>query len=99
MGEASTAAMNPEVFIQELRGLLEAGNYDAVKLLLQPVQEVDIAEAIGGLPARFRPWPFGYCPRTRRSRFTSTSSPRFSRPSWSVCAPVKSWSWWKRCPR
>ena len=37
MSEASAAATNPEVFVQELRGLLEAGNYDAVKLLLRPV--------------------------------------------------------------
>jgi len=55
--------MNPEVFIQELRGLLEAGNYDAVKLLLQPVQEVDIAEAIGGLPRTLQALAFRLLPK------------------------------------
>ncbi|WP_320676003.1 magnesium transporter [Prochlorococcus sp. MIT 1300] len=34
----------------ELESMLASGNYDAVKLLLQPVQPVDIAEAIGSLP-------------------------------------------------
>jgi magnesium transporter len=54
MAAAATNAANgaalTEVLIQQLKVMLEAGNYDAVKLLLQPVQEVDIAEAIGGLP-------------------------------------------------
>lgn len=51
---ASTAAVTStqltELVSQQLRAMLKAGNYDAVKLLLQPVQPVDIAEAIGGLP-------------------------------------------------
>ena len=34
----------------ELQALLSAGNYDEVKALLEPVQPVDIAEAIGKLP-------------------------------------------------
>ncbi len=34
----------------QLQTMLAAGNYDAVKMLLQPVQPVDIAEAIGSLP-------------------------------------------------
>ena len=34
--------------------MLQAGNYDAVKLLLEPVQPVDIAEAIGSLPANLQ---------------------------------------------
>ncbi len=38
------------VVTQQLETMLEAGNYDAVKLLLEPVQPVDIAEAIGTLP-------------------------------------------------
>ena len=54
MAAAATNAANgaalTEVLIQQLKVMLEAGNYDGVKLLLQPVQEVDIAEAIGGLP-------------------------------------------------
>ncbi len=34
----------------QLQTLLSAGNYDAVKILLDPVQPVDIADAIGFLP-------------------------------------------------
>tara|TARA_Y100001968_G_scaffold332819_1_gene392494 strand:- start:2977 stop:4386 length:1410 start_codon:yes stop_codon:yes gene_type:complete len=34
----------------QLETLLSAGNYDGVKNLLEPVQPVDIAEAIGSLP-------------------------------------------------
>ena len=39
-----------EVVAQQLKTMLSAGNYDSVKMLLQPVQPVDIAEAIGNLP-------------------------------------------------
>ena len=35
---------------QQLEAMLSAGNYDGVKLLLSPVQPVDIAQAIGTLP-------------------------------------------------
>ena len=38
----------------ELAAILQAGSYDAVKLLLEPVQPVDIAEAIGNLPANLQ---------------------------------------------
>ena len=34
----------------ELQELLVAGNYDTAKLILEPSQPVDIAEAIGSLP-------------------------------------------------
>ena len=44
----------PEVVTQQLEAMLAVGNYDAVKLLLQPVQPVDIAEAIGGLPPQLQ---------------------------------------------
>ena len=48
MSEPTAAsAVTTAVTTAELRELLETGNYDAVKLLLKPVQEVDIAEAIG----------------------------------------------------
>ena len=43
-----------EAISQELAAMLQAGNYDAVKLLLEPVQPVDIAEAIGSLPANLQ---------------------------------------------
>ena len=43
-----------EAVSQELAVMLQAGNYDAVKLLLEPVQPVDIAEAIGNLPANLQ---------------------------------------------
>jgi magnesium transporter len=71
MSEASAAAAVPpangpvlaEVLTQQLNGLLEAGNYDGVKLLLQPVQEVDIAEAIGGLPRTLQALAFRLLPK------------------------------------
>ena len=34
----------------QLQGALIAGNYDEAKLLLEPSQPVDIADAIGSLP-------------------------------------------------
>ena len=43
-----------EAVTHELAAMLQAGNYDAVKLLLEPVQPVDIAEAIGSLPANLQ---------------------------------------------
>ena len=39
-----------ELVTQQLETMLSAGNYDGVKMLLEPVQPVDIAEAIGNLP-------------------------------------------------
>ena len=71
MSEAYAAAAVPpangpvlaEVLTQQLNGLLEAGNYDGVKLLLQPVQEVDIAEAIGGLPRTLQALAFRLLPK------------------------------------
>ena len=42
--------LDADLLLHELQGLLEMGNYDAVKPLLSPLQEVDIAEVIGGLP-------------------------------------------------
>ena len=39
-----------DVVSQQLEAMLSAGNYDGVKSLLEPVQPVDIAEAIGSLP-------------------------------------------------
>ena len=39
-----------ENIIFELEELLVAGNYDEAKLLLEPSQPVDIADAIGSLP-------------------------------------------------
>ena len=39
-----------EAVAQQLEAMLSAGNYDGVKLLLSPVQPVDIAQAIGTLP-------------------------------------------------
>ena len=39
-----------EVVTRQLEAMLSVGNYDAVKLLLEPVQPVDVAEAIGNLP-------------------------------------------------
>ncbi len=60
MSEPTAAAA---VTTAELRELLETGNYDAVKLLLRPVQEVDIAEAIGGLPRTLQALAFRLLPK------------------------------------
>ena len=38
----------------QLEELLVAGNYDEAKLLLEPSQPVDIADAIGNLPLIFK---------------------------------------------
>ncbi len=40
----------PDLVAQQLEAMLAAGNYDGVKTLLEPVQPVDIAQAIGSLP-------------------------------------------------
>jgi magnesium transporter len=60
MGEASAVA---EVVARQLEGLLEAGNYDGAKLLLQPVQPVDSAEAIGTLPRTLQALAFRLLPK------------------------------------
>jgi len=60
MGEASAIA---EVVAQQLEGLLEATNYDGAKLLLQPVQPVDAAEAIGTLPRTLQALAFRLLPK------------------------------------
>ena len=39
-----------EVVTRQLESMLSVGNYDGVKMLLAPVQPVDVAEAIGNLP-------------------------------------------------
>ena len=39
-----------EVVTRQLESMLSVGNYDGVKMLLAPVQPVDVAEAIGSLP-------------------------------------------------
>ncbi|MBU6251239.1 MAG: magnesium transporter [Cyanobacteria bacterium REEB417] len=52
-----------EVVAQQLQALLEAGNYDGAKLLLQPVQEVDAAEAIGSLPRTLQALAFRLLPK------------------------------------
>jgi len=39
-----------EAVAEQLEAMLSAGNYDGVKSLLEPVQPVDIAQAIGTLP-------------------------------------------------
>jgi magnesium transporter len=60
MSEAKGASNTPaalvnsshpaDVVAAQLESMLSAGNYDGVKSLLEPVQSVDIAEAIGRLP-------------------------------------------------
>ena len=60
MAEASAVA---EVVARQLEGLLQAGNYDGAKLLLQPVQPVDSAEAIGTLPRTLQALAFRLLPK------------------------------------
>ena len=62
MGEAN-GALVPEMVARQLEALLEAGNYDGAKLLLQPVQQVDAAEAIGGLPRTLQALAFRLLPK------------------------------------
>ena len=62
MGEA-VGVLVPEVVTLQLEALLEAGNYDGAKLLLQPVQEVDAAEAIGNLPRTLQALAFRLLPK------------------------------------
>jgi magnesium transporter len=62
MGEVS-GVLVPDVVTQQLEVLLEAGNYDGAKLLLQPVQEVDAAEAIGNLPRTLQALAFRLLPK------------------------------------
>ncbi len=47
-----------EVVADELKALLSNGNYDSAKTLLQPIQPVDIAEAIGFLPLLLQAFAF-----------------------------------------
>ena len=49
-GVSVTNDLVAEVVAQQLESMLSVGNYDGVKLLLAPVQPVDVAEAIGCLP-------------------------------------------------
>jgi magnesium transporter len=60
MAEASAVA---EVVARQLEGLLRAANYDGAKLLLQPVQPVDAAEAIGSLPRTQQALAFRLLPK------------------------------------
>jgi len=60
MSESSAVA---EVVARQLESLLEAGNYDGAKLLMQPVQPVDAAEAIGTLPRTLQALAFRLLPK------------------------------------
>ncbi|MCP9916763.1 magnesium transporter [Cyanobium sp. ATX 6F1] len=62
-GRNSGGADLAELVAQQLQSLLEAGNYDGVKLLLQPVQPVDVAEAIGTLPRTLQALAFRLLPK------------------------------------
>jgi magnesium transporter len=62
MGEAN-GVLVPEMVARQLETLLEAANYDGAKLLLQPVQEVYAAEAIGRLPRTLQALAFRLLPK------------------------------------
>ena len=61
-GHLATAPV-ADVVARQLAVLLEVGNYDGAKLLLQPVQEVDTAEAIGSLPRTLQALAFRLLPK------------------------------------
>ena len=50
LSDVPSHQMVVEVVARQLESMLSVGNYDGVKLLLAPVQPVDVAEAIGSLP-------------------------------------------------
>ena len=52
-----------EVVARQLESMLSVGNYDGVKLLLAPVQPVDVAEAIGSLPRTLQALAFRLLPK------------------------------------
>jgi len=60
MVEGSAVA---EVVARQLESLLQAGNYDGAKLLLEPVQPVDAAESIGLLPQTLQALAFRLLPK------------------------------------
>jgi len=65
LGNATPGQPTPvaELVAGQLKALLEAGNYDGAKLLLQPVQEVDAAEAIVALPRTLQALAFRLLPK------------------------------------
>ncbi|MCP9887018.1 magnesium transporter [Cyanobium sp. ATX 6A2] len=63
LGATSANANVAVVVASQLEALLQAGNYDGAKLLLQPVQEVDAAEAIGRLPMTLQALAFRLLPK------------------------------------
>jgi len=52
-----------EVVARQLESLLQVGNYDGAKLLLEPIQPVDAAEAIGLLPQTRQALAFRLLPK------------------------------------
>ena len=54
-----------EVVARQLEALLKASNYGGVKLLLEPVQPVDCAEAIGTLPRTLQALAFRLLPKDK----------------------------------
>tara|TARA_B100000700_G_scaffold327380_1_gene441767 strand:- start:1057 stop:2469 length:1413 start_codon:yes stop_codon:yes gene_type:complete len=45
-----TGTMNSDLLASQIEAMLSAGNYDGLKTLLEHIQPVDIAEAIGNVP-------------------------------------------------
>ena len=62
-GAGANGVVVAEVVARQLEVLLEAANYDGAKLVLQPVQEVDAAEAIGLLPRTLQALAFRLLPK------------------------------------
>ena len=62
-GSAASAQQVVEVVARQLESMLSVSNYDGVKLLLAPVQPVDVAEAIGSLPRTLQALAFRLLPK------------------------------------
>ena len=62
---------NRENISYQLEELLVAGNYDEAKLLLEPSQPVDIADAIGSLPLILQALAFRLLKKNKSTRINS----------------------------
>ncbi len=97
MSDSATAI--PEL-TEYLQRLIDAGNYDAVKQLLNPEQPVDAAEAISNLPT-LQAIAFRLLLKDEAIESPAEHSELAvqSNRCWSACDPVRCSSWWRRCPR
>ncbi len=79
-----TSADVAAVVAQQLEAMLATGNYDAVKMLLEPVQPVDIAEAIGSLPRTLQALAFRLLSKDEAIEVYEYLDRRCSRACWNA---------------